>query len=171
MRRRDWSVAEVKASHESGTQRKRLKVNCSGESGRRHFAISLGTSGAQCADWNGFTARRVFLLLVGTCVKNKRRCRVKAESGSERRERRGQSELAKSVPEPAGVDTQTVAYERLVGGGCKARRGQSVTERSGVRVTEAEAVSNPAPRHKADLWVMCPCCACVLYLIEREAPI
>ena len=58
---RDWSVAEVKASHESGTQRKRLKVNRSGESGRRHFAISLGTSGAHCADWNGFTAWRVFV--------------------------------------------------------------------------------------------------------------
>ena len=52
-----------KLSHESGTQRKRLKVNRSGESGRRHFAISLGTSGAQCADWNGFTAWRVFAFL------------------------------------------------------------------------------------------------------------
>ena len=27
-----------------------------------------------------------------------------------------------------GAGTQTVAYERLVGGGCKARRGQSGTE-------------------------------------------
>ena len=53
---------------------------------------------------------------------SKRSQAVNGENG------RGQSEFAESVPVPAGADTQTVAQERLVGGGCEARRGQSGTE-------------------------------------------
>ena len=57
-----------------------------------------------------------------------------------------------------------------MGGGCKARQGQSGTERSGERVTEAEVVSNPAPRHKADLWVDMSLLRLRLsYLLKRDS--
>ena len=53
----------LESSAFAGTKRSESepKPNRSELSGRRHVAISSGTSRAQCADWNGFLAWRVFV--------------------------------------------------------------------------------------------------------------